>query len=190
MASLQKKADSWHLQFLYKSKRRTWVLGKVTDDEALAIKGKVEERLMSLRQGFIVLPAGMDIVDFLAGDGKPAAEHLPLSNEATFAELRDSYLKSHENGTIEKNTFDTIKLHLSHFATTLGEGFPANGLTFADLQRHVDRRTKEKNRTVDFISPVTVKKEVATLSAVWNWGKRMGMVQGEFPGQGPSLPKD
>jgi hypothetical protein len=71
MASLQKKSDSWHLQFLYKKQRRTWVIGKVEDDEALAIKGKA---------------AGMDIVDFLASDGNPP-EQLPAPwKEMTFAE--------------------------------------------------------------------------------------------------------
>jgi integrase len=192
VASLQKKVDSWHLQFLYKNQRRTWVLGDVPDDEAWAEKGRVEERLMRIRQGFITVPAGMDIVDFLACGGKPPEQQPPTngpSGSTTFAELRDAYLKSHGNGTVEKNTFETIKLHLSHFATTLGEGFPAAALTFADLQRHVDRRTRERNRAGNFISPVTVKKEVATLSAVWSWAKRMKLVQGEFPGRGLRYPK-
>jgi integrase len=188
VASLQKKVDSWHLQFLYKSQRRTWVLGKVADDEALAMKGKAEERLMRIRQGFLSVPAGMDIIDFLASDGKPPQHHTP-PNEVTFADLRDAYLKSHGNGTVEKNTFDTMKLHLSHFATTLGEGFPVTTLTFADLQRHVDRRTRSKHRDGKFISPVTVKKEVATLSGVWTWGSRMGMVRGQFPSRGLRYPK-
>jgi hypothetical protein len=154
VASLQKKVDSWHLQFLYKNQRRTWVLGKVDDREASAMRAKVEERLMRIRQGFLTVPPGMDIVDFLAGDGKPPEQQPPKngpSGATTFAELRDAYLKSHGNGTVEKNTFDTIKLHLSHFATTLGEGFPAAALTFADLQRHVYRRTREKNRAGNFI---------------------------------------
>jgi integrase len=34
-----------------------------------------------------------------------------------------------------------------------------------------------------------VKKEVATLSAVWSWAKRMKLVQGEFPGRGLRYPK-
>ena len=34
MASLQKKNDSWHIQFLYRKQRRTWVIGPVEETEA------------------------------------------------------------------------------------------------------------------------------------------------------------
>jgi integrase len=90
---------------------------------------------------------------------------------------------------VEQSTLDTFKLHLSHFAATLGESFPMNALTLADLQRHVDRRGKAKNRSGDPISPATIKKEVATLSGVWIWGSRMSMVTGEFPARGLRYPK-
>jgi integrase len=132
----------------------------------------------------------MDIVTFLEHDGKPP--DIVSSNppkESTFAELRDSYLRVHGNGTIEANTLGTYQLHLGHFAKSLGEQFPINTLSLADLQRHVDRRGREKNRSGDIISPVTIKKEIATLSGAWTWGCRMGMVSGEFPGQGLRYPK-
>jgi integrase len=64
-----------------------------------------------------------------------------------------------------------------------------NALTLADLQRHVDRRAKAKNRSGDLISPATIKKEVATLAGVWIWGSRMGLVAGEFAGRGLRYPK-
>ena len=71
MASLQKKGDSWHCQFLYKKQRRTWVIGAVEEIEANAIKAKVEYLLMRIKQRLIDVPSGMDIVDFLICDGKP-----------------------------------------------------------------------------------------------------------------------
>jgi integrase len=189
VASLQKKGDSWHCQFVWKKQRRTWVLGKVEEAEAHATRGKVEYLLLRLRQRLIDLPPGMDVVDFLACDGKPPDRAPPPARkDSAFAELRDFYLKTYANGTVERNTLDTARLHLSHFAATLGEGFPVNSLTLADLQRHVDRRSKVKGRGGAFISP-TVKKEVATLSGVWAWGARMGVVQGEFPGKGLRYPK-
>lgn len=62
-------------------------------------------------------------------------------------------------------------------------------LTMPDLQRHIDRRSKGKNRSGESISPVTIKKEISTLSGVWNWGCRMGLVQGTFPSHGLRYPK-
>jgi hypothetical protein len=35
---------------------------------------------------------------------------------------------THANGTIEANSLDTCRLHLSHFARVLGEGFPLGEL--------------------------------------------------------------
>jgi integrase len=190
VASLQKKGDSWHCQFMYKRQHRTLVLGKVDEAEAHATRGKVEYLLLRLRQNLIDLPPGMDVVDFLACDGKPPDHHRPpVPKETTFGELRDTYVKTHENGTLEKSTLKTIKLHLGHFARTLGEDFPVTTLSFADLQRHVERRSKAEGRNGGRVSPTTVKKEVATLAGVWIWGCRMGMVQGEFPGRGLRYPK-
>jgi integrase len=190
MASLQKKGDSWHCQFVYKKQRRTWVLGAVDDTEAHATKGKVEYLLMRIKQRLIDVPPGMDIVDFLAADGRPADYYQPSgTKETTFADLRNSYIRTHSSGTIEKNTLDTCKLHLSHWTASLGESFPINALTLADLQRHVDRRSRAKNRYGDLISATTIKKEVATLAGAWNWGSRIGLVAGQFPGEGLRYPK-
>jgi hypothetical protein len=77
----------------------------VEDAEAQAIKGKVEERLLRIRQGFITVQADQDIVDFLAADGKPPEHQLRpavATGSTTFAELRDAYLQNHGNGTVEK----------------------------------------------------------------------------------------
>ncbi len=190
MASLQKKGDSWHCQFLYKKQRRTWVIGAVEEIEAQATKAKVEYLLMRIKQRLIDVPSGMDIVDFLICDGKPPEQPRPsIPKEATFAELRDAYLRTYNNGTIEQNTLDTCKIHLSHFAATLGDSFPMIALTLADLQRHVDRRAKDKNQSGDSISAITIKKEVGTLSGVWLWGTRMDMIAGDFPGRGLRYPK-
>jgi integrase len=190
VASLQKKADSWHCQFIYKKQRRTWVIGAVDDGEAHAIKAKVEYLLMRIRQHLLDVPPGMDIVDFMVCDGKPRGESSPPPpKEITFKELADSYVLTHSNGTVEVSSLETCKLHIKHFAATLGESFPINALTLADLQRHVDRRASCKGPSGDPISPTTIRKEVATLSGVWNWASRMGRVTGLFPVAGLRYPK-
>jgi integrase len=190
MASLQQKGDSWHCQFLYKKQRRTWVLGKIDETEAHAIKGKVEYLLMRLRQKLLDLPHGMDIVDYLACDGKPPDTYrLPIPRETTFAQLRDSYIATYSKGSIEPNTLDTCKLHLSHFKDTFGDTFPIDSLSFADLQRHVDRRAASKGPNGKPVSPTTIRKEVTTLLGAWSFGCRMGLVKGEFPSKGLRYPK-
>lgn len=183
MASLQKKQESWHLQFTYRGQRRTWVLGPVEDTEAEATKGKVAYLLMRIKQHLLDVPAGMDIVTFLEHDGKP-----PLATSTTrqlpYSALRNEYLQTFGNGALESNTLYTAKIHLTHLAATLGEAFPVAGLTHADLQRHIDRRCGK-----DKVAGITVKKEIDTFRSAWNWAGRMGYVQGNFPSPGLTYPK-
>src|SRR5439155_9029422 len=82
----------------------------------------------------------------------------------------------------ERNTLNTVKLHLNHLAGTIGENFPMDKLGFADLQRHIERRQNEVVRA-------TIKKEIDTLRCVWNWACRMGLSQGVFPCAGLVYPK-
>ena len=53
-----------------------------------------------------------------------------------------------------------------------------------NLQEHVERRRKKG------VAPVTLKKEVATLRACWNWAAHGELVKGVFPGRGLRFPKE
>src|SRR5262249_15585516 len=153
------------------------------EDEAYSTKGRVEYLLMRLKQNLLTLPAGMDICTFLLHDGKPPDTYCePARRETAFSEFRDEYVRTFSNGALEQNTISTATIHLGHFAESLGEKFPMNALTLADLQRHVDRRQKD-------VAAVTIKKEVDTLRSAWNWASRMGYVEGEFPGGRLVYPK-
>src|SRR5262249_17328720 len=77
---------------------------------------------------------------------------------------------------------------LRHFAGTLGERFHVQVLTLDDLQKHVNARATKKYRGRP-LSPVTLRKEVASLRAVWNWGVRAGKLRAAFPGHGLIYPK-
>jgi integrase len=74
-------------------------------------------------------------------------------------------------------------LHLRHFCRVLGDGFPLGELSLSKLQDYVSNRAKAK------ISPVTIRKEVATVRAAWNWAEPMGLSSGKFPSRGLRYPK-
>ena len=71
----------------------------------------------------------------------------------------------------------------------MGARFAVGGLTTADLQAHVDRRSKDKGRRGKPLSPSTIKKEIATLSSVWTWASQRGHISGPFPSKGLTYPK-
>ena len=183
MASLQKKGDGWYCQFMYRGQRHTFAVGKVDEDEARNVAATADYVLMRLKQGLMELPSGGDIVNFVQHGGKVPASKIDPAPDVPYREFRAAYLTTVGQGAIEANTLDTVEIHLSHFAQTLGEQFPMGGLGLSDLQRHIDRRRKD-------VAGVTIKKEIDTLRTAWNWSARIGHVRGDFPGKGLVYPKD
>ncbi len=187
MASLQERNGSFRVLFCHNGKLHSFTLGKVEKAEAEHKAKQVEYLLMRLKQRLLVLPDGVDIVAFVEHDGNPpdVGPTLPASVRQTVAlgHLKDRYLQTHSNGTIEANSLDTCRLHLSHFCRVLGNGLPLVDLTLSKLQEYVDSRSKDK------IASTTIRKEIATLRAAWNWGEPMGLTASRFPNRSLRYPK-
>jgi integrase len=188
MASIQHKGESFYCQFLYHGKRHTFAIGKVTEAEAVAKAQQVGYLLMRLKQQLVHLPAGTDIVTFVQFDGTPPPNATPLPDQprkpSTLAHLKDKYLATLGNGTIEANSLYTLRIHLKHACRMFGDEFPMGELTLAKLQSYVNKRAKEK------VSAYTIRKELRTFKAAWTWGGRMKLTSGAFPAEGLRYPKD
>jgi integrase len=95
---------------------------------------------------------------------------------------------------MEANSLATARMHLGHFERTLGSDFDLRTLTLADLQRHLNKRRKDGDPRRKLprgkpISAATLRLEVSTLRAAWNWAVLNGIVQGAFPTKGLQYPK-
>ncbi|MDX2037233.1 MAG: site-specific integrase [Isosphaeraceae bacterium] len=190
MASLEKRNQTYRIVFMYGGKRHGFSLGTGDRREAESLAGGVEKVLMRLEQKLLKLPPGVDIVAFVQNDGRiEEPEAPPAADPVTFAQFRDRYLATHEGGAMENNSLVTVRIHLSHLAKTLGERFPMASLTAADLQRHIARRSAMKGARGRRLSPATIRKELASFRAAWNWATHMGIVAGSFPNRGLVFPK-
>jgi integrase len=58
-----------------------------------------------------------------------------------------------------------------------------------DLQRYVDRRTKDKGIRSKNLSSATIKKEITTLRTIWNWARDAGHLVRSLPLKGLRYPK-
>jgi hypothetical protein len=158
-------------------------------DDAEIILGGVKRTLLRLEQNLLELPAHADILTFVLSDGKQAEKPPPQPQVLTLQDLIDSYTSACSVGAMEENSLETTKMHLRHFVETFGKGFAVGGLKLADLQRHVERRAKKQGIRKRLLSPTTIRKEVATFRAAWNWGVQAGQLSGPFPHRGLKYPK-
>lgn len=148
MATLERRKDHFHIIFFYKNKRYAQSLHTDNAKEAEALRGGIEERLMRLNQNLVELRPGANLVDFvvsginLAEGERPAAQG-PPPDKITFAKLRDAYIEAYAHGAMEENSLGTVRLHLGHFAASLGERFPMPDLKQDDLQAHVNKRSQK-----------------------------------------------
>jgi integrase len=164
---------------------------KTTDrGEALAVLKRVEENINLAERGRLEVPMDADIATFFVSDGKlPHKPKVsPPPRPMTLGELRDLYLQAYANGAIEANSLQTVTMYLGHAVKTLGAAFAIQAMTLDDLQRHVAQRGKKKYRGRP-LSPVTLRKEVASFRACWNWGVQAGKLKGSFPNRGLTYPK-
>jgi hypothetical protein len=159
MAAVQQRNGSFRVLFRHRGKQHAFTIGRVSGSEAKAKADQVEYLLMRLGQGFLSLPPGGDIVAFVRHDGTIPTEGAPSAtrDEPTMGMLRDRYLATHGNGTLEEHKLRGIRRHFRHLARLLGR-FPIRGLTLVDLQGYVDQRAKAKGRRGK-LSPSTIQKE-------------------------------
>lgn len=189
MASLELRNHTYRVVFMFRGHKYGYSLDTGNRDTAEALRGGVEKTLMRVQQNLLPFPDDSDIVEFVKQDGrlpekKVAASPTPLS----LTQLMEKYLDAHRIGAMEADSLATVRMHLRHFEKTLGGRFAVRQLTLADLQRHVSERSRKKYRGKP-LSAVTLKKEMASLRAAWNWAAHMGLVTGSFPSKGLVYPK-
>lgn len=187
MASLELRNQTYRVVFMHAGRKYGYSLDTSDITTAEGLRGGVEKTLMLVDQQAIHLPENVDIVAFVKAGGR-VEQIVPPSNRTTLADFRDRYLETHANGVMEKNSLVTVRIHLGHFTKSFGDRFHLQDLTLAKLQDHVNRRSQKKYRGKK-LSPMTLRKEVATLRAAWNWATLMGLVKGVFPSKGLVYPK-
>lgn len=188
MATVEQRNKKFRLIFYFQGKRYATSLKTTEQREADAAAGSVDRTLMLMQQGVLALPEGADLVTFVLSGGRLDEKPKPPPIR-TLAELKDRYVQAVGLGAMETNSLNTVKMHLNHFVKTLGGAFPIQTLAQTQLQEHIERRAKKKGHFKKPMSPVTLKKEVASFRACWNWGVEAGLLTGRFPNRGLKYPK-
>lgn len=192
MAFAEKHGTKFRLVFRLNGKRFTHTLMTEAKSVADGIVGGVNRTLMLLEQRVLHLPQDADVVSFVLSGGQEVKRPEIESNAdkpITLHELREKYVETLSVGAVEDNSLDTIKMHLRHICGSLGEGFSLQKLTLSHLQEHVNKRSKAKGHRGRNLSPATLRKEIASFRAAWNWGVQSGLLDRHYPNKGLKFPK-
>jgi integrase len=192
MAWLERHPTSghFHLCFRWNGQKRRRTLSTADPKSAEATRLRFEENLTLLERGRLELPANADVLTFLLSDGKLAkSPQQTIVRPKTLREILDLYLATVGNGSVEENSLVTIRLHLSHVSSKFGDKFPIQGLTTGDLQEYVNTRVRRIGKPSIPLSTVTLRKELASFRACFNWAVQTGLLAGSFPNRGLRFPK-
>ncbi len=192
MAWLERHRGSghFHLCFRWNGKRKRQSLATGDAKAAEAARLRFEENVALLERGRLELPTNADVMTFLLSDGKLARSPQAASAPAkTLREVVELYLAALGNGSVEANSLETVRLHLNHVRRKFGDGFPLGELSGANLQDYVNTRVRRKGKKSVPLSAVTLRKELASFRACFNWAVHNELVGGRFPNRGLRFPK-
>jgi integrase len=193
MAFAEKRGEWYRIVFRYNGKRYRQTLD--TDDPTVADSAVcgVKRTLMLLEQKALRIPEGADALTFILSGGQineaPKPNRHVVKDPTTLALLKEQYIETLSVGAVEESSLNTLRMHLRHIERTIGSRFHLDTLALADLQQHVNRRVKAKGMRGRRLSPVTIRKEIASFRAAWNWGVQASLVRGPFPNKGLKFPK-
>jgi integrase len=180
MASIEQRGRSFRVVFRYRGRRFARSLRTADEKQATATLARLEDNLRRVELGTLSVPEASDVATFLLSDGRQSAKR-ERSEIRTLSQLLSSYFENIPPESLEENTIDGMRTHRRHLERLLGENLPIQALQFDDLQTYVDRRSQEPGQRGHTIRPATIKKELRTLTCVWNWAIDMQVVRNPLP---------
>lgn len=170
MASLENRTGYWSISFRFGGKKFNRSLKTRDRRAAEELKKAVENTLWKVEQGLLALPNNADVISFFLSGGN-AGERPKPPNSVPLRVLFNEYRHSVE-GSLESTTLYTVGVHARHFQRILGERFDPRTLRLQHLDHYVATRREEKTRQGSQVTPMTIRKEIATLSSIWTWASQ------------------
>jgi integrase len=162
---------------------------KTSDEtEAGARLARLEENIRLVESGRLVLPEHGDPVSFLLSDGKLNGKP-KVAERLTLAKLIERYRAALPEGDLEAESLRIAELHIRHFVRILGVRHVLANISLNDLQQYVLERAREPGKRGKHVNVGTIRKELATLTTLWNWAALHGYVTGLLPKRGLKFPK-
>ena len=197
MAFLENRNGKYRIKFRFEGKQYSRSLKTSSDQKAQLAKGQIERNLELVSLGLMEVPDDCDIFNFfLTGKAQENPDFETrakanrkngssgLSIERLFKIYFDAFLKE----SIEENSYGMLQTHRNNLERILGKRTKVGTFGTGDIQKYVDKRAKEPGRRGK-VKPVTIRKEVTTLSTIFNWAVSNGYVEAAPDKKGIRYPK-
>ena len=189
MASLEQRNKTYHISLRLNGCRYRRSLRTANARTAKAALARIEDNLERVELGTLELPDDVDTVAFLLSDGRRTKKMEPKRNvPRTLGELFTLFLKEVPEHSIETSTREMFEIHIRHLKRVLKTSMKLQEIQLVDLQNYVNHRAKQKGIRGRTLSPVTIKKEIVTLTTVWRWGMTNGFISRQLPKDGLRMP--
>ena len=192
LAWLELHPTSGHFKICFrwggKKKRKSL---PVTDPKAAqAILLRFEENVALLERGRLELPATGDIMTFLLSGWQArilTQAHRQCSQNAP---RNRGPLPGCSRQRIGRSEFPRNVSHASQpRSSKIRRRVLGQDLVAADLQDYLDTRIRRKGKKSVPLSSVTLRKELASFRACFNWAVQTGLLTGSFSNRGLRFPK-
>jgi integrase len=190
MAWLEQHPTAGTFQIVFRLGETKFKRSLKTDNarDAAGRLARVEENIRLVESGRLTLPEHSDPAAFLLSDGKLNGKP-KVAKRLALSELIERYKAALPEGSLESESLRIAELHVRHFVRILGVRKILGELALDDLQRYVLKRSCEPGKNGNSVSVGTIRKEIATLTTLWNWAALHGYVTGSLPKVGLKFPK-
>ena len=171
------KSGVYQICFRLGDKRFSRSLRTENEREAKSAKSIIEENIRLIERGRLEIPRGADIVSFLLSNGKVSGAI--TINTLKLHELFTKYFSALPCGSLEESTIYTMGIHRKSLEGFIGRRL-VESIDHLTLQEYVKSRP---------VLAITIKKELATLKTVWNFGLASGLMSVSFPTTKLMFPK-
>jgi integrase len=182
------KTGIYRIRFRFGGRQHHYSLRTNVEAEARNAQGGIEEMILAIEKGLRPMPSPENLWAVLFSSGR-VEEKPSLPEVFTLEQLFGRYESEMPPGAMEANSLETLRFHRNHLLRLLGKRKPVMEVKTADLQRYINQRLGEFYRGKS-ISTRTIKKEVATFRAVWNWAVVQSLVTGVLTFRGLKYAKE
>lgn len=189
MPTIERRNKTFHITFRLNGQRFRRSLRTSDERSAQASMARLEDNLRRVELGTLEMPDDADVAAFLLSDGRRTKKKPKRAVPRTLGQLLTAFLAQLPDHSIDPGTRRMFEIHIRHLQRIFGNSVTLAELQLADLQRYVNRRASEKGIRGRTLSPVTIKKEIATLNTAWLWGTSSGFIDRPLPKRGLRLPR-